>query len=221
MALGVIWAEGRERALGEGGRLPWRLPEDMAAFKALTLGHTVAMGRVTWEGLPPRFRPLPGRRNIVLSRTPDAVDTEGVEVMTLEQFLHAVTPGSSHHGLPDALHSRPASPHAAEEAGTPASHLTPMASFLDYLPSDLVWVIGGAQIYSALLPYASWAAITSVDVSVPTADAFAPVLPAAFHMRAAIPATGWAISATGLPYRFRLYHNAHPRPLPASERGEE
>ncbi|MGY4646076.1 dihydrofolate reductase [Cellulomonas sp. URHB0016] len=56
--------------IGQGGALPWRLPEDMARFRALTAGHPVIMGRATWESLPARFRPLPGRENIVLSRTP-------------------------------------------------------------------------------------------------------------------------------------------------------
>lgn len=55
-------------AIGRNNELLWRLPEDMAHFKALTLGHPVIMGRKTWDSLPERFRPLPGRRNIVLSR---------------------------------------------------------------------------------------------------------------------------------------------------------
>ncbi|MCK9923670.1 dihydrofolate reductase [Frankia sp. AgPm24] len=49
--------------------LPWYLPEDLAHFRALTIGAAVLMGRPTWESLPPRFRPLPGRRNLVLSGT--------------------------------------------------------------------------------------------------------------------------------------------------------
>lgn len=51
--------------------LPWHLPEDLANFKALTMGQTVVMGRKTWESLPEKFRPLPGRLNLVLSSNPD------------------------------------------------------------------------------------------------------------------------------------------------------
>ena len=67
----IIAAVARNRVIGKDNRLLWNIPEDMAHFKALTTGHTVVMGRKTWESLPPRFRPLPGRRNIVISRQTD------------------------------------------------------------------------------------------------------------------------------------------------------
>lgn len=67
----VIAAVAKNRVIGEDNQLIWNIPEDMAHFKALTAGHTVIMGRKTWESLPPRFRPLPGRRNIVISRQTD------------------------------------------------------------------------------------------------------------------------------------------------------
>ncbi|NAZ86554.1 dihydrofolate reductase [Kineococcus indalonis] len=66
--IGLVWAQSADGVIGAGGTLPWRVPEDMAHFKALTLGATVLMGRATWESLPPRFRPLPDRRNLVLTR---------------------------------------------------------------------------------------------------------------------------------------------------------
>ena len=66
----IIAAVARNRVIGKDNRLLWNIPEDMAHFKTLTAGHTVVMGRKTWESLPPRFRPLPGRRNIVISRQP-------------------------------------------------------------------------------------------------------------------------------------------------------
>ncbi|NHC44294.1 dihydrofolate reductase [Motilibacter aurantiacus] len=69
MAIGLVWAQAANGVIGRDGALPWRLPEDMAHFKALTAGCAVVMGRATWESLPERFRPLPGRRNVVLSRT--------------------------------------------------------------------------------------------------------------------------------------------------------
>lgn len=67
----LIAAVARNRVIGKDNRLLWNIPEDMAHFKALTQGHAVLMGRKTWESLPPRFRPLPGRRNIVISRQGD------------------------------------------------------------------------------------------------------------------------------------------------------
>lgn len=83
----VIAAVARNRVIGKDNRLLWNIPEDMAHFKALTAGHTVVMGRKTWESLPPRFRPLPGRRNIVISRQADYT-APGAEVAdSLENAL--------------------------------------------------------------------------------------------------------------------------------------
>src|SRR3954454_12979887 len=70
MALPIIAAgpvaRARNGVIGRGGKLPWRLPGDLAFFKKTTLGKPVIMGRKTWDSLP--IRPLPGRMNIVLSR---------------------------------------------------------------------------------------------------------------------------------------------------------
>jgi dihydrofolate reductase len=68
MSLGLIWAQARGGVIGAGGTMPWHLPEDLAHFKELTMGSAVIMGRRTWESFPARFRPLPGRRNIVVTR---------------------------------------------------------------------------------------------------------------------------------------------------------
>ncbi|WJV44215.1 dihydrofolate reductase [Streptomyces flavofungini] len=70
MNVGLIWAQSLDGVIGADNGIPWRLPEDMAHFKATTLGHPVVMGRRTWDSLPPRFRPLPGRRNVVVTRDP-------------------------------------------------------------------------------------------------------------------------------------------------------
>jgi dihydrofolate reductase len=67
----MVWAQAADGVIGVDGALPWHLPEDLRLFRALTTGGTVVMGRRTWESLPPRFRPLPGRRNVVLSTTLD------------------------------------------------------------------------------------------------------------------------------------------------------
>jgi len=66
--ISLIAAIGKGRELGINGKLLWHLPDDMQRFKILTTGHPVIMGRKTWESLPERFRPLPGRVNIVVTR---------------------------------------------------------------------------------------------------------------------------------------------------------
>ncbi|OJU89478.1 MAG: dihydrofolate reductase [Burkholderiales bacterium 66-5] len=71
MEIALIYARAANGVIGQGGRMPWHLPEDLAHFKALTQGQPVIMGRKTWDSLPPRFRPLPGRLNIVITRQPD------------------------------------------------------------------------------------------------------------------------------------------------------
>jgi dihydrofolate reductase len=74
----LVAAVARGGVIGRDGAVPWHLPEDMARFRALTMGHPVVMGRRTWDSLPDRFRPLPGRRNVVVTRNPDW-QAEGAE----------------------------------------------------------------------------------------------------------------------------------------------
>ncbi|WP_137895834.1 dihydrofolate reductase [Ramlibacter sp. 2FC] len=68
MKLHLIFARAANGVIGLRNTLPWQLPEDLAHFKRTTLGCPVIMGRKTWDSLPPRFRPLPGRLNIVVTR---------------------------------------------------------------------------------------------------------------------------------------------------------
>lgn len=58
----------KDRVIGKDGSIPWYYPEDLKHFKEITSNHTVIMGRKTWESLPEKFRPLPGRKNIVITR---------------------------------------------------------------------------------------------------------------------------------------------------------
>lgn len=81
MTVGLIWAQSGTGIIGRDNGIPWRLPEDQARFKELTLGHTVVMGRLTWESLPAKVRPLPGRRNVVVTRDA-AYRADGAEVVT-------------------------------------------------------------------------------------------------------------------------------------------
>lgn len=82
MKIAIIAAVGRNRAIGRDNRLPWSIPEDLAHFKKLTMGHPVIMGRKTYESLP--HGALPGRRNIVVSKTlsllPDAEVYDSLEL---------------------------------------------------------------------------------------------------------------------------------------------
>ena len=80
MTLSLIWAQAHDRVIGAAGGMPWHVPEDLAHFKELTLGATVVMGRKTWDALDPRFRPLPGRRNLVVTRDPEW-SSDGAEVV--------------------------------------------------------------------------------------------------------------------------------------------
>ncbi len=66
----IVAAVAANGVIGRDGGLPWHLPEDLHHFRDLTLGAPVVMGRRTWDSLPDRFRPLPGRRNIVVTRMP-------------------------------------------------------------------------------------------------------------------------------------------------------
>lgn len=66
--ISVIAAIGKNRAIGKDNQLLWQIPGDLPRFKSLTVGHPVIMGRKTWESIPEKFRPLPGRTNIVITR---------------------------------------------------------------------------------------------------------------------------------------------------------
>jgi len=69
--LHLIFARASNGVIGKDGVMPWHLPEDLAHLKRATLGHPVIMGRKTWESIPARFRPLPGRLNVVITRQRD------------------------------------------------------------------------------------------------------------------------------------------------------
>lgn len=79
MSIGLIWAQSASGIIGRDNGIPWHVPEDMARFRDVTTGHTVVMGRRTWESLPAKNRPLPGRKNVVLSRQADYL-ADGAEV---------------------------------------------------------------------------------------------------------------------------------------------
>jgi len=85
------------RVIGADGGLPWRIPEDMKRFSALTTGHTVLMGRKTYESLPDKYRPLPNRNNIVASRKDcSQIEREGAKVISNPiKFLEKIKKGAT------------------------------------------------------------------------------------------------------------------------------
>ena len=129
--LGAIWAQTDAGIIGRDGTMPWRAPEDLAHFKTVTMGKPVIMGRRTWESFPPRFRPLPERTNIVISRSitsDSAAPLKGggaLWVPSLDVALTLagntpLTPNTTQH--PDAAHQR-----------------------------VTAWIIGGSSIYAEAL----------------------------------------------------------------------
>lgn len=160
MSVHLIWAEARDRVIGAGGTIPWRIPGEQALFKRRTIGSTVVMGRATWESLPPARRPLPGRRNVVLSRDPGFV---------------------------------------AEGAETAGSVDEVLAKY------DDVWVIGGAGVYEAFLPYADLVVRTEIDLAV-DGDTFAPALGDDWESRPG----DWQTPESGP--RFRVVEHVRARP---------
>lgn len=130
----IIAAIGKNRELGKGGQLLWHIPEDMRRFKELTMGHPVIMGRKTWESLPEKYRPLPNRTNIVVTRQ-TGYKAEDATVVD---------------GLSDAFLT-------AEKAEG----------------ANETFVIGGGELYTAALPYATRLYLTLVDATA-EADTFFP-----------------------------------------------
>lgn len=167
--LGVVWAQTSTGVIGKDGGMPWRLPEDMAHFTRLTTGHPVIMGRKTWESFPGRYRPLPGRTNIVITRQ------EGWGGTPAAEGAIAVT------SLDDAL---------LESQFAPGN--------------DMVWIIGGGNIYAQSMDLANVAVITTIDAAT-EGDTFAPDLGYDWTMGASLPADGWQTAGNGTRYRINVW----------------
>ena len=95
MKLVIIVAVAENRVIGNNGKIPWRIPEDMAHFKQLTIPHPVVMGRVTYESIPEKFRPLLHRKNIVLSERRD-FDPKNNEVIVCKSISEALEKAGSY-----------------------------------------------------------------------------------------------------------------------------
>ena len=87
MSVRLIWAQSTSGVIGRDDGIPWHVPEDLARFMTLTLGHTVVMGRRTWESLPAKVRPLPDRKNVVVTTQADYLADGATVTADLQQAL--------------------------------------------------------------------------------------------------------------------------------------
>lgn len=91
--ISIISAIADNNAIGKNNQLLWNLPEDMKRFRDVTTGKTVVMGRNTWFSLPEKFRPLPNRKNVVVTHIPEDVFPDGVDhYLSLDEALNAQDP---------------------------------------------------------------------------------------------------------------------------------
>lgn len=152
--LHLIYARAANGVIGKDNRLPWHLPEDLAHFKRTTLGCPVIMGRKTWESLPPRFRPLPGRLNIVVTRDPGFV-AEGASVAHSLEAARALCPaGGTAWVIGGAQIYAQALPLAREVVETEIARDFEGDAFAPVLGSDWREVARDPQVSASGLPFA-------------------------------------------------------------------
>lgn len=152
----LIAAVARNRVIGNGNAIPWHLPEDFKHFSTTTKGHAVIMGSSTWDSLPEKFRPLPGRLNIVVSRKRTTPPT-------------AKWAGSVEHAIAIA---KTAWRHAEGER----AWIDPVNRASVILPaSEEIFIIGGASIYEQAMAFADRLIISEVDME-PEGDTLFPVI---------------------------------------------
>ena len=150
--ISIIVAIGKNRELGKENKLLWHIPEDFKRFKNLTSGHVVIMGRKTYESLPEKFRPLPSRTNIVITRN-QAWTPLGCTV---------------YHSLEEAIE---------KEATFASSFAKASADKKASASRGEIFIIGGASIYKQGIKYADKLYLTLVEKEYPDADAFFPDYP--------------------------------------------
>lgn len=173
--LGLVWAQTGTGVIGRAGSMPWHLPEDLQHFSRLTAGHPVIMGRKTWKSFPDKYRPLPGRTNIVITRQ------EGWGVTAEADGAVAVR------SLDDAL---------LESQFAPGN--------------DMVWIIGGGEVFSQSADLADVAVVTTIDTAA-EGDTFAPELGDDWTADDSLPADGWLTAANGTRYRFTLWRRTEAK----------
>lgn len=196
--IGLIWAQARDAVgrpvIGAGNAIPWRVPEDMRFFREVTTGHPVVMGRRTWESFPPRFRPLPGRTNIVVTRDPAAIHLDDVPsaptAVVVVESLH------------QALATAAAAPGGEEVwvVGGAQVYAETLALADRLVVTEVDLRIEGDTFAPEIGP--DWVAVPD-DVPTPPST-----MPAG---AAAAPGGGWLASSTGVRYRHLTYARRPPR----------
>lgn len=227
--IAMIAAVARNGVIGAGGRIPWDIPEDRKHFKELTMGHVLVMGRHTYEEIG---HPLPGRVNIVVSKTL-AAERGGAHALNADNALQ--TKPLSEAGaralkaenvlLSETLSKADARVLQADNAlSADATHalkeddgLLYTASLDDALrlagevaPGKTVFIAGGGMLYKAALPLSDVLYLTEIDAEV-AGDTYFPA--AAFEGRSELlqplfvesEVTGSGVSASGLMYRYVTY----------------
>lgn len=172
----LIWGEafgldGKPGAMGVNGGMPWRLSPDLRYFKAMTIGCPVIMGRGTWDATPPKFRPLPGRENIVVTHNPDFVADGARSFTSIDAALNYAR---------EWLENR-----EVLESQESVSQDSP-------LDGRAIWVIGGAAILREMVAnyHADAAYVTQIEAKV-AADTFAP------NIHALVDAGKWHVAREG------------------------
>lgn len=207
MEVNLIWAEAKDfenntGVIGFEGKIPWHLPEDLAHFKATTEGSPVIMGRKTYDSLPKK--PLPNRKNIVITRNKTYLSDSHARPAPSPAPDPAPDPDQrpTHSPAPSPAPGAEHSP--APGAKQPFITQSPeQALKLAETFSDVVWVIGGLEIYKAFLPIANKIVVTKVDLQT-SADTYMPVLGSEWKLDEK---SACKMSKSGIPYIIELYSN--------------
>lgn len=170
LTLGAIWAQVTDGVIGRNGTMPWHVPEDLKHFQQTTAGKPVIMGRRTWESLPEPYKPLPGRMNIIVSRSVNGIEERDGAIwapsldMALEEAYKAPQPliqgnetltpdvealqvASQTEPTPEQTLPEPVEPEAETgEEDTISTTEEPV----EYPPVD-AWIIGGGTLYAEAL----------------------------------------------------------------------
>lgn len=179
MKIGLIFAQGTNGAFGYKNKLPWdSIKEDMQHFSQVTKGQAVLMGRNTWESLPEKYRPLPGRLNIVLS-SQSAADNNYERHGTQVQMPNPSYVNTFEQALLYAKLDR----------------------------RQELWIIGGANLIQSLQSHASMAIVTEIDTAA-SFDVHAPELDKGWVLQSTQPASEQGIAQCLRTYRFKKYVRA-------------
>ena len=145
----VVAAVGRNLEIGRRGDLIWRLSEDLAFFRSVTMGHYIVMGKKTYESMP---KNLPGRKYVVISKYPAPTGTPQRNLQGVPLLAKGVD-SRSEDGVCESVDK-----------------------FLEFAKAinDVIYVVGGGSIYAQLLPYCSEMVLTHIDAECDTADVFFP-----------------------------------------------